>query len=167
MRGVGASRLRILQLEWAIVISGFVPPLGAPENDGSGNAVQGSSPRILIVEDEYFVSLALEEAIISAGYEVVGIATEADQAIRMGAEWLPDLIMMDIRLARGSDGIQAAITLYQEHNLRCIFVSAHTDQGSRDRASEARPLGWIAKPFKPSVLVEAIRLALLDGQENN
>jgi DNA-binding NarL/FixJ family response regulator len=48
-----------------------------------------------------------------------------------------------------------------------IFVSAHTDQGSRDRASEPRPQGWIAKPFTPSVLVEAIRLALPDGKEND
>jgi two-component system, response regulator PdtaR len=154
-------------LELAIVIGSLVRPLWAPANDGSGNARHGSSQRILIVEDEYFVSLAIEEAVESAGYEVVGVATEAGQAVKMGAESRPDLILMDIRLARGSDGIQAAITLYQKHNLRCIFVTAHTDQGLRDRASEAHPLGWVAKPFAPSVLVEAIRVALLDEKEND
>jgi CheY-like chemotaxis protein len=83
---------------------------------------------------------------------VIGAATEADEAVRLGAQERPDLILLDIRLARGSDGIQAAIKLYQDHNLRCVFVSAHTD-GSRNRASLAQPLGWIVKPFTAAVLV--------------
>lgn len=60
--------------------------------------------RVLVVEDEFFVALDLESILLEAGKEVVGIAAEADEAVVLARRERPDLVLMDIRLAGGSDG---------------------------------------------------------------
>ena len=54
--------------------------------------------RILIVEDEMFVALDIEAAVIKAGHKVVGFAGTAERAVAMADELRPDLVLMDIRL---------------------------------------------------------------------
>ena len=132
----------------------------APADRGSDHQTPAYAARIMIVEDEYFVGLALEHAIISAGYEVVGLVFDAEEAVRLGGLSRPDLILMDIRLGGGGDGIMAATELYKRHGLRCLFVTAHSDDGTRTRALPARPLGWLAKPVTDAVLIEAVKSAL-------
>jgi CheY-like chemotaxis protein len=75
--------------------------------------------------------------------------------------------VLDIRLANGDDGIDAAITLLQRFKLRCIFVTAQTDGGTRARANAAHPLGWLAKPFRPSSLVRTVVGALDAAQKES
>jgi two-component system, response regulator PdtaR len=67
---------------------------------------------------------------------------------------------MDIRLARSSDGVDAAISLLHRQGLRCVFVTAHADPATRSRAVAAHPLGWLIKPFNAAALVKAVREAL-------
>ena len=67
---------------------------------------------------------------------------------------------MDIRLVGKRDGIDAALELYRELGIRCIFASAHVDETTRMKATAAAPLGWIAKPYDVRMLVERIRQAL-------
>src|SRR5437868_5830917 len=75
-----------------------------------GEARQSPS-RILIVEDDFFVATALENYLQEAGYEVVGTAMTAGEAIKMAAERAPALAIMDIRLAGAKDGVEAAIAI--------------------------------------------------------
>src|SRR5712671_78232 len=67
--------------------------------------------RILIVEDDYFVATALEQDLTDAGFEVVGIAVTAEEALDLGNLHRPALAVMDIRLAGARDGIDAALEL--------------------------------------------------------
>jgi two-component system, response regulator PdtaR len=116
--------------------------------------------RILVVEDDYFVSIQIETALIEAGFDVVGIATTADEAIEMATLHKPALVVMDIRLAGKRDGIEAAIDLFRMQGIRSIFATAHDDRQTRSSAQAAMPLGWLPKPYTMASLIEIVRGAL-------
>jgi DNA-binding NarL/FixJ family response regulator len=120
----------------------------------------GERPRILLVEDDYLVGMEAEATLRDAGMDVLGIATSADEAVALAGEGLPDLVVMDIRLAGQRDGVDAAIEIFRRHGIRSFFASAHADPEVKARAADAQPLGWIAKPYRADALVDGIRAAL-------
>jgi CheY-like chemotaxis protein len=63
---------------------------------------------VLIVEDEPIIGFEVETMIKSLGHSVVGMASNETEAVRLGLKMQPDLILMDVRLGRGPDGIEAA-----------------------------------------------------------
>jgi two-component system, response regulator PdtaR len=113
--------------------------------------------RILVVEDEVFVRLDIEQELERAGYEVVGSAESATEAILVAERERPDLVLMDVRLVGSRDGIDAALELWRRLQIRCLFVSANLDAVSRNRAAPAEPWGFLPKPFSPAELVAAIQ----------
>ena len=82
---------------------------------------------VLIVEDEALIASYLEALVVSFGYEVCALAASAPEAIENAAIHMPDVVLMDIRLARGTSGIEAARQIYARQGLRCIFLSANLD----------------------------------------
>ena len=112
--------------------------------------------RILIVEDEIFVRLDVEQQLSAAGYDVVGQADTADEAVKIALAEKPDVVLMDIRLRGARDGIDAALEIRQRLNIACIFVSANTDPATMRRAQTAQPLGFVTKPFTLPALVAAM-----------
>ena len=119
-----------------------------------------ASPRILLVEDDFLVGMEMETGLQEAGYEVAGIAATAEEAVELAAERRPALVVMDIRLAGERDGVDAALEIYRTLGIRSIFASAHGDSRTRARAEPARPLGWVAKPYRVDTLLKAIEEAL-------
>ena len=113
--------------------------------------------RILIVEDEFLIALELESSLLDAGYRVVGIAVTAKEAVAMARSEQPDLVIMDIRLADRSDGVDAAVELFDTFGIRSIFASAHADAETRKRAAPAKPVGWVQKPYSAEALIRLIR----------
>lgn len=71
--------------------------------------------RIMIVEDEMLLALDLEDMLLDAGYEVVGQAVDMPQALAVAeqAQGAVDLAIMDVNLARGSNGVETAGELRQ------------------------------------------------------
>lgn len=116
--------------------------------------------RVLVVEDEWLVSMEIETILENAGFQVVGVAVSADEAVRMAETERPDLVMMDIRLKGRGDGVDAALEINRRLGLRCLFVSAYTDDRMRERAQAARPLGWLSKPFSDRQLLKTLQAAL-------
>src|SRR5689334_14915874 len=94
--------------------------------------------KVLVVEDDFLVSTDLEAALTDAGFTVTGVATTSAEAIAFARSNTPDVAIMDVRLAHGSDGVEAALQLYSELNLRCIFATAHHDASTRLRAQAAQ-----------------------------
>jgi DNA-binding NarL/FixJ family response regulator len=119
-------------------------------------------PRILVVEDDYFVGLDLEGGLREAGMQVVGPVPSAEEALALARAELPNLAVMDIRLAGSKDGIDAAIELYHELGIRSIFASAHGDAPHRQRGAAAAPLGWVQKPYDIGTVVAAVEKALAE-----
>ena len=117
-------------------------------------------PKILIVEDQYFVAVDCELHLRAAGLDCVGLASTAGGALDLAERERPDLIIMDIRLASRADGVEAAIVIYERLGIRCIFTSAHADEITRAEAQRAQPLAWVDKPYTSDQLISAIHNAL-------
>ncbi len=135
-----------------------LPPRVAAEGETGLPAEPGHS-RILIVEDDYFVGLTIENALVDAGYEVLGVVESGEEALQRARNQTPHLVLMDIRLAGEMDGIEAAIAL-RGLGITCVMASAHSDEGMKRRGEEAQPAGWLVKPFSDADLVAAVQVAL-------
>ena len=129
------------------------PPQGA---HGHGEGAVPRATRILIVEDEVFVAMDAEAILRSAGYEVVGTAASADDAVAKAGRLAPDLVLMDIRLNGRRDGIDAAVEIMQKFKLPVIFVTANVDPVTDARALQAKPLAVVSKPFTTASLLAAV-----------
>jgi two-component system, response regulator PdtaR len=114
--------------------------------DGS-EETDARSLRILIVEDEFFISLDTKALLHSLGHSVVAIAVSADEAVRMAEKERPDLVLMDIRLIGARDGIDAAAEIHRRFAIPSIFVTANTDPATRGRAQALAPIGFLEKPL--------------------
>lgn len=145
----------------AVIWGMTVPPTGtAPDSDPSfGHGPSADRARILVVEDNYFVALSVESALLDAGYEVVGVVDSGEDALQNVADTAPDLVLMDIRLAGALDGIDTAVAL-RRMNIASLFASAHCDDAIRARGAAADPRGWLVKPFTDAQMLTAVRLAL-------
>jgi len=137
-------------------------PFGLPRDDGDADAGFPLGRRVLITEDNWLVAGEWQAALEDAGYEVVGLASSAQEALEICSRETPDLILMDIRLLGDRDGVEAAKDARLLYDIPSVFVSAHDDAEVRQRAADARPLGWIAKPVIasriPDLLVQFARL---------
>jgi two-component system, response regulator PdtaR len=94
--------------------------------------------RVMIVEDEMLLALDLEDMLLDAGYDVVGQASDMSQALAL-AEALNggfDVAIMDVNLARGSNGVDTAAELRRRWNVPSLFVSGNLDEQTRERALE-------------------------------
>jgi CheY-like chemotaxis protein len=109
--------------------------------------------RILIVEDEALVAMDIEEMLLSAGFQVVGVVDTQRAAVAEAGRLAPDLILMDITLREGS-GIEAARVLGS--TVPIVFVSANADQTTLAAAHATRPAAFIRKPFGPGELVATV-----------
>jgi DNA-binding NarL/FixJ family response regulator len=145
-----------------------LPPSGSPScaaESGESRGEPAARPRILVVEDDYLVGMEIEAGLSDAGYEVIGVAATAEEAVRLAEAGRPLLAIMDIRLAGARDGVDAALEIHRRLGIRPVFASAHVDEEVRARAEAARPLAWIAKPYRISTLVQAVRKALSEVDE--
>ena len=138
-------------------------PVWAPaaEQGASGRptASVSTATRVLVVEDDFLISMSVEDALTEAGFEVVGVSRTAEEAVAAAAEARPALVVMDIRLAGKRDGIDAAQEIYRRFGVRSIFATAHADAEIQARALAAAPLGWLQKPYSTQALIELVRQA--------
>ncbi|MEO0898292.1 MAG: LytTR family transcriptional regulator DNA-binding domain-containing protein [Bacteroidota bacterium] len=117
--------------------------------------------RILIVEDEALYAGNLEMLVEELGYECLGVAASADQALKMIKKELPpDLVLMDINIKGEMDGISLAEKLNQKTDIPVIFISSLRDSETYGRAKAIRPYAFIGKPFDELTLQRTIELAV-------
>jgi len=116
--------------------------------------------RILVVEDERILALDLAETLDELGYTVVGVASRGEEAIELAGRLDPQLIVMDVRLAGEIDGITAAETIRDEHDVPVVFLTAHADDDTLHRATSSDASAYLVKPFKPPDLRCVIEIAL-------
>ncbi|MGG6263845.1 hybrid sensor histidine kinase/response regulator [Leptolyngbya sp. AN03gr2] len=119
-----------------------------------------STARVLVVEDESIIALDIQTSLQNAGYQVVSIATCAEEALNDTAVLQPDLILMDIRLRGEMDGVETAEQIRQTWQLPVIFLTAHADENTLLRAKKTQPFGYILKPFEDRELITMIEIAL-------
>jgi len=121
--------------------------------------------RVQIVEDERIVALDLRSGLEQLGFDVVGIASNEPDAVRMAETTRPDLVLMDIHLDDGSDGISAARQIRERLSVPVVFLTAYGEPETLTRAAEAAPYGYLLKPFELRELNATVRMALVRRQE--
>ena len=119
---------------------------------------------ILIVEDDSQLAVTLKYLVEdNPRYRVVGIAEDADGAIAAAEEHQPDLVLLDLHLARGTTGFSVAVRL-NDIGVACLFVS-----GKAPRFPMADlALGCLMKPFTAEDVHRSLAAAedLLRGRES-
>jgi len=122
--------------------------------------------KIMVVEDEIVVAMELQTRLIALGYRVTGIVASGEDAVDLAEKTIPDLVLMDVKLAGEIDGIDAARDIRERHNIPVVYVTAHADHDTLQRAKLTYPLGYIVKPFSDSDLRASIEVALSKHEED-
>jgi signal transduction histidine kinase len=123
-------------------------------------AAPARPPSVLIVEDEAIVAHDLRQTLAEQGFDAFAVASSAEEALARAADQRPDVVLMDIRIKGGADGIAAAQALRERFDTPIIFLTAHADAGTLERAKGTEPSGYLLKPVKSSELKISIELAL-------
>jgi PAS domain S-box-containing protein len=121
---------------------------------------QRARAAILIVEDEVIVARDLQQTLIDLGYDAFAVATSANEAIARATERCPDLALMDIRIRGLPDGIETARILGERFGVAIVFLTAHADDATLERAKITNPHGYLLKPVSSSALLSAIEMSL-------
>ncbi len=121
-------------------------------------------PKVLIVEDELTIALDLEGSLEGLGFQVMGLARTARQALNMAEAGRPDLVLMDVRLPGPMDGIAAAALIRDRWGIPVVFLTANSTPEVIARAKDAIAYGYLTKPFRLEELNGTIRLALARHQ---
>jgi len=122
----------------------------------------GRPASILIIEDDALVASSIQEVLEELGFAVAGIASSGPEALSLASREVPDLALVDIRLAGPMDGIDVAGELLHRFRVRSIFLSGAFNTETMARARGVDPFGFLAKPFRPSQVFNAVQLALGD-----
>jgi len=120
--------------------------------------------RILIVEDEGLIARDIEDMVRNAGYEVCAVVGTGEDAVGKAETTHPDLILMDIILRGEMDGVEAAEKIREGFNIPVIYLTAHTDENTLQRAKLTEPLGYTLKPVEQKELMTVIEMALYKHQ---
>ena len=141
---------QVLQME----PDAFKTALGEAERDLDRQLTS----KVLIIEDEPIIALDLTRLVRELGHEVVGTAATREEAVSLARANNPGLVLADVRLADGSNGIDAANDILDEMDVPVIFITAfpeHLLTGER-----AEPAFLITKPFREEAVKALVAQAL-------
>ncbi|MEI2775872.1 MAG: response regulator [Tetrasphaera sp.] len=120
--------------------------------------------RVVVAEDEALIRLDLIELLGEAGYDVVGQASNGEQAVELALDLQPDLVIMDVKMPV-MDGLSAAEEIGKQRLCPVIMLTAFSQAELVERARDAGVMAYIVKPFTAADLSPAIDIALSRWRE--
>ncbi len=127
------------------------------------NADVGYMKTILYVEDDHIIALFTERLLRKQGYYVLGARSGTEAICTLGDNPFVDLIILDIDLGEGINGIETAELINEVYNIPILFLSGHTDLGIISKAMECSPVDYIVKNGSDHALMASIKKALDEG----
>lgn len=129
----------------------------SPDSD----AGQGLRPtrRVVVAEDESLIRMDLVEMLREQGYEVVGEASDGQQAVDLADQLRPDVVIMDVKMPR-RDGIDAASEIASRRIAPVVILTAFSQRELVERARDAGAMAYLVKPFFQADLIPAMELAV-------
>jgi two-component system chemotaxis response regulator CheY len=116
--------------------------------------------KILIVDDAAFMRMMLKDILTKNGYEVIGEASDGNEAVSKFQELKPDLVTLDITMPN-KDGIQALKDIKAiDPNALCVMCSAMGQQSMVIEAIQSGAKDFIVKPFQADRVLESIHKVL-------
>jgi DNA-binding NarL/FixJ family response regulator len=119
-----------------------------------------SKLRILIVEDEPAIAEHIAAYLDNEDFEVSGIAYDSQDALEQLQINTPDAVILDINLESEKDGIAIAQIINDTYQLPFLFLTAHSDKNTLNRAKQVNPSGYIVKPFNEKTLQASVEIAI-------
>ena len=113
--------------------------------------------RILVAEDETLIRMDLVEMLREAGYEVVGEATNGQEAIEFAESLRPDIAILDVKMPV-LDGISAAEQIINIAPV--LMLTAFSQRDLVERARDAGAMAYVVKPFTINDLIPSIEIAI-------
>lgn len=123
--------------------------------------------KVLIVEDKILIAEGIAATLRSHQLDVAGICATGEEAILHVKHNKPDLVLMDIELGGGIDGIATAKLLQEQHPVPVIYLSDFGDKKTVERAKQTLPANYLTKPFIEADLVRAIEIAFTNANAKN
>ena len=120
--------------------------------------MDNKSCRVLVVEDEGLIAHDIATRLQAMGHEVVGTAGTAEEALEMAAQ--ADIVLMDIRIDGPVDGVEAAARIREQYHVPVVFLTAHSDRPTLERAKVTGAFAYLVKPIAQASLNTAIEIAL-------
>lgn len=115
------------------------------------------SAKVLIVEDELIVADDLAWKLNEVGYEVVGTAGSAEEAVEIAEREHPQIALMDIQIRGAMDGLEVAKIIHRRSGTKIIFVTAFPAVFLNDSGEERLPGLCLSKPFSMLQLKAALQ----------
>jgi len=116
--------------------------------------------KIMIVEDDAIIADDLSGYMNDFGYHAMQTAANAEEALKLLKQELPDLLLLDVGLEGEIDGIQLATIIQEKYDLPFIFLTAYYDSRTIERIKATRPTGYLVKPIDERSLKTSIEVAL-------
>ncbi len=125
-------------------------------------------PRVLIVEDDAMIAWDMSLSLEAAGFQVCGIVSNGTAALEQAEDIGPDVVLMDVNLKEGMDGIETARAIRERRaDTPIIFVTGFGDPETSARIRAINPNGYLLKPVMPEELEAAIIRALETGPDED
>jgi len=121
--------------------------------------------KIAVVEDEIIIADNICESLEALGYNVLEPAITFTEGKELIDTELPDIAILDIHLSGRKDGVDLALYIKETHDIPFIFLTAHADKATVERAKIVNPPAYLIKPFTKEELYSAIEVALFNHQQ--
>lgn len=121
--------------------------------------------RILLADDEALIRMDLREMLLDAGYEVLGEASNGEEAVRLARSLKPDFVIMDVKMPV-MDGLAAAQIISADNIAPILLLTAYSQQDIVQEAA-AGVIAYLVKPIREEQLFPAIEIAYKRFQEMN
>jgi response regulator NasT len=115
--------------------------------------------RVVVAEDEGLIRLDLVEMLREEGYDVVGEASDGQQAVDLAEKHRPDLVILDVKMPI-LDGISAAEQIADARIAPVVILTAFSQRELVERARDAGAMAYLVKPFTKADLLPAIENAV-------
>lgn len=102
--------------------------------------------KILIVEDDFILTMINRKHLELMGHIVIGTATNGPDAIKAAKELQPEVILMDVRLNGPMTGIEAMLEISKFSNAYVIYLTGNTPKEFEEQTSKTNMLAFCSKP---------------------
>jgi len=113
---------------------------------------------ILVVEDNTTHAAGIAERLNALGYSIAGLATSGDDAVRMALKTEPGIILMNLHLEGGIDGMEAAELIRRDADIPVVYLTADPDDATLECAEVSAPFSSVSRPYTDHDLQTAIEI---------